>query len=627
MVTESRRALVALALFILAIGLWDYVALSYQGDTFLPPSLAGGERWVQLGDWSVVQCYPSDWKTAVLGWACRYLPESVLVALTVFLTHALLWSGIFYFERALFGDSPWVALLGVVLVRICPDLFQVHLLSLQSPSRVMAVALAFWSVGLAIRRRWVVACCAAGLIAHFSATVACWFAQFIVVTLLCLNYEWGWRKSLTGAACFLVLAAGPLVRFLIEDIVAPSPLPSDAMIGLHFFADPTLSPFSVPLWANVCLVVYLAMAFVWLKRHFNRRTTPIAIIFFLLGLAGILLEIMFVGLIPIERAARFELPNMRAFWLLWIAAFCAPALADEIRTSWEKRRIWRPTFRAIAFSLPVVWSALTLVERLVQPPRWNRVIVFLMLGLLVLTAFVLVHGEQPIAEPLFAFAIAMVAAVVVTAVALVRRKDGFPHLAFSLWGAIAAFALVFWILYGRTLAHAISNAREIADRNASWTLACQWVARHSPAGSTWSVPWRPRQFRQRTGRAVLINRDEVPWDPSRRFEWFQMYAETHGWPGGATLQPASSSGGEKIIEWLREYRRSFLLGAARRPRASRDWLVCSSVLPRGYGVTYAICDQNSPPQLVQEHDPVSLEPLGAGGSFLLYKISLPSAKP
>jgi len=629
--TDARRVLGLLALFILVFGLLDCARLHWLSDTFLPPSLEGEQKWTELRDWSAANCYPDDWKTALLGWASRRLSDAALVAVIVFAAHALLWSGVYYFGRALFEGPPWVALLGVVLVRICPDLFQIHLLNPQTPARMMAIALAFWSVGLTMRRRWVPACCAGGFIAHLSPTVACWFAQFLVVALLCLNYEWGWRKSLIGAACFLALAVGPLADFLVEAIVPQAPIAADATMGLHLFANPSLSPFSVPLWANACLVVYLAMAFVWMKRHYSRRTTPIVIIFFLLGLAGILLEIIFVGLIPVERAARFELPNLRAFWLLWIAIFYAPELADSlraptapdtnpqsaIRNPQSDIPLWRPMFRGLSFSMPLVWSTLTLVERWHQPPRWNRMVLLMMLVVLFLT----IHkGDRPIAEPLYALAIAAGVTMFTIVAALARRVPGSLILARALSGAVVLFVVFLFILDRSAVKRAFSETRHTMARNSDWTAACQWTADHAPADSVWSVPWRPRQFRRWTGRAVLVNRDEAPRDPSRRFEWFQMYSETHSWPGGVTLSPVSSRGGNPIVEWLRDYRHSFLFGVARRGKQGPDRLDCSSILWQNYGVHYAICDRGSPPQMVQERGGILLERLHTSGSFDLYRI-------
>jgi len=623
----SRRVLGLLTLFVLAVGMWDYLAISFLGDTILSPLRDGGQVWVKLGDWSAIQCYADNWQTALLRWTSNHVSDAVLTAVIVLALHGLLWSGIYYFSHALFGGALWVALLAVALVRISPDLFQVHLLSAQSPSRLAAIALAFWSSGLTVRRRWVTACCAAGLIAHFSPTVACWFVQFILVTLFCLNHEWGWRKSLIGAACFLAIAGGPLVEFLVEDVIPGAPIPnsaSDAMVGLHFFADPTLSPFSVPLWAYVCLVVYLAMAFVWLKQHFSRRRTPVVIIFFLLGLAGLLLDVIFVGVIPIERAARFELQTMRAFWFLWIAVFYAPQLADEIGVLWEKGKAWWPIFRGLSFSLPLVWSGITLLERLYHPPRWNRVVVFPMVLLLFLT----IHpGDRPIAEPVYALVIATAIAAVATVAALVGRVRGASNLARATAIAASLFAVSLLFLDRATLGHAFSESRRIMARDTDWAEACRWVAENSPADSTWSVPWRPRQFRLWTGRAVLINRNEAPSDPSRRFEWFQMYAETHEWPNGVGALSLSLPGGERIIEWLREYRRRFLVGAAQSAQARSDRLVCASALPQGYRVHYAICERELPPLLVQDHGNIRLERLHTVGPFELYRIGLTAAKP
>jgi hypothetical protein len=621
--TESRGVLAILALFILAVALWDYAAISWLSDTFLPPSLRDDQMWVKRGDWAAVQCYSDDWRAALLGWAGGHLSDGVLIAAIVLIAHSLFWSGVYYFGRALFGGSRWIALLGVAMVRVCPDLFQVHLLSAQSPARLIAVALAFWSVGLTIRRWWVAACCAAGLIAHFSPTVACWFAQFIVVALFCLNHEWKWRTSLIGAACFLAIAAGPLVRFLVEGVIPDAPIPNEATVGLHFFADPTLSPLSVPLWVYVCLVVYLAMTFVWLKQRFSRRSTPIAIVFFLLGFGGMLLDILFVGVIPVERAARFELQALRAFWFLWTAVFYAPQLADEIAVAWPKGKSWRPIFRGLSFSMPWLWSAITLAERWHQPPRWNRVILVLMLTLLLLT----IHpSERSVAEPVWALVIAASILTAAVVAGMAGKTGGSANLVRAMSAAILLFAVSWVFLDGKTAARAFSESRRVMARDADWAAACRWIADNSPADSIWSAPWRPRQFRRWTDRAVLVSRDEAPSDPSRRFEWFLMYAETHEWPGGVGgLSP--SLHGERNIEWLREYRCRFLFGLSHHGAPSPDRLVCSSALPQGYGVHYAICDKDLPPRLVQEHGSVSLERLQTVGTYELFKIALTRPRP
>ena len=625
--TGSRCALGVLAAFALAVGLCDCLSVVLLRDTFLPPSTEIGRAWSELGDWSAVQCYAGDWRVALLRWAGSRLPDGAVVTLGVLVIHALLWGGVYCVGRALFGGSPWVAVLAVVLVRIAPDLFQVHLLSAQDPSRMTAVALAFWSLGLTIHQRWVAACCLAGLAGHFSPIVACWLAQFVVVAMFSLNRQWGWRRSLVGMACFLAIAGGPLVRFLVGEIAPAVRLPSNAMLGLHLFTDPSLSPFSVPLWSNVCLVVYLAMAFVWMKRHFNRRTTPVALIFFLIGLAGLLLEIIFVGLVPIERAARFELQTMRGFWLFWIAILYAPELADEIRASWQKGKAWRAIFRGLTFSLPVVWSALTLIERLRRPPRWSRVLVVLMLVLLALAAFVFPHGERPVGEPILAVAIAVAVVVVAGATALVGRERTAFGLARSVTGATVAFALVLAILDGGTVARAFSETRRVVARCRAWSEACRWVAEHSPADSKWSIPWRPRQFRRWTGRAVLVNRDEVPRDPRRRLGWFEKYAETHGWAGGLDVRHLPSPVRESLAQRLNAYRRSFLLGVARRPAMSPDWLVISPVLVQTYGVRYAVCDRDRPPRRQEgwTSSTERLQHLHTEGPFEIYRID--SASP
>jgi len=618
--TTHRRlcgVLGLLSVFILAAGLWDYFTVSLLTDTILPPSLAGEAAWVKRGDWSAIQCYEINWSTVLVRWAGSHVSDAVLVAAIVLLTHGLLWSGVYAFGRALLGGSPWIALLAVALVRISPDLFQVHLLSAQAPSRLVAVGLAFWSSALTIRRRWVEACCLAGLIAHFSPTVACWFAQFIIVTMFCLNYEWGWRKSLIGAACFLAIAGKPLVMFLIEGVAPDAPIRSEAMVGLHMFADPSLSPFSVGVWAYVCLVVYLAMAFVWLKRYFSRTRTPVATIFFLLGLGGVLLDVIFVGIIPVERAARFQLHNLRAFWFLWIAVFYAPALADELMAASPKGTAWWPVFRGLCYSMPLVWSGVTLLDRLHQPPRWNRAIVFLMMALLF---FTVTASDRPIAEPSCALVVGLAALAAAAMRAALGGGRNAAKSARAMVVATAVFAILFLSLDGGALARAVSQTRRVLSRNSDWAAACRWIAEQSPADSVWAAPWRPRQFRCWTGRAVLVNRAEVPDDPSRRFEWFLMYAETHQWPHGVATPLTASHGGERWIEWLSEYRCRFVFGERQTPQPRPDRLVVSSALPQGYGVRYVVCDRDSLPQLAPGYGSVMLEPLHVSGPFELYQI-------
>jgi len=622
--TGSRRVLGVLVVFALLMALCDGVEVFRLGDTFLTPLPPGGRDWSELRDWSAAQCYEANWRTALLAWAGRYLPDAVMIVAVVLFAHGLLWSGIYFFGRAVWQGSPWVALLGVALVRVAPDLFHVHLLSGREPSRLIAVGLAFWSSGFLIRRRWVAACCAAALEAHFSPTVACWFAQFIFVALFCLNYEWGWRKSMIGVGAFLVIAAGPMVRFLVEVIVPDAPIPGDAMMGLHFLAEPTLSPFSVPLWSYLCLVVYLAMSFVWLKRHYSRQTIPVLSIFFLIGTAGLMLQVLFVGLIPVERAARFELHTMLAFWFLWIAVFYAPEVADEIRRSWQKGTAWRPVFYALAFSMPVVWTAATLLDRWRRPPRWSRVVVVLALLLLVLTAFVLPGGDRPVAGQIHALAIAAAVLIVAALTALARQTREAANLARAMAGALAVFVALFLVLDGAAATRAFSETRGVLSRDADWAAACRWIAKTLPDDSVWSVAWRPRQFRRWTGRAVLVNHEEIPQDPSRRFEWFERYVQTHGWPGGDKAQQAQERGSTALVDYLRDYRRWAASGRMSF-RRSLDWLVVSPALPMTYGVRYALCDRIQPPRLTQADGSVLLDRtdfLASEAHFLIYKVRL-----
>lgn len=624
--TDSAVPAVAgvLAALILAVGVWDCLVVGRLCDTFLAPTIDASRAWGELGDWSAAQCYSEDWKTAALRWASGWLPDAVVVAAVVFAVHALLWTGVYYVGRALFRGSPWVAVLGVVLVRVCPDLFQVDLLGIESPSRMAAIALAFWSIGLTIRRRWVTACCAGGFIAHFSPTVACWFVQFIVAAMFCLNHERGWRRSSVGAACFLAIAAGPLVRFLVGEIVPDSPLPDDAMLGLHFFADPALSPLSVPLWCYVCLVVYLAMAFEWMKPHFRRDTTPVAIIFFLIGMAGLLIEIVFVGVVPVERAARFEISNMRAFWLLWIPIFYAPVLAEEIRIAWRSGWLWPAVLRGMLFSLPVAWSTLTLLDRLRRPPRWSVALVGLMLVLLGLSAFVFPRGEQPVAGPLYVLVVAVAVSIAARVSSFFAAGGQIQRAAASLSLAAMAFAVCAAVFAGGSARRALLRVRRTVKQTAAWKDVCRSTAvRESPADSKWSVPWRPRQFRRLTGRAVLVNRSEIPREANRRFEWFQRYAETHGWEWA----PGESHGAgdpETLQGRLRDNRRGLGPGGRWNRETSEDWLVVSRAAVQSYGVRYAVCRRGRRPQRQdgERSQGISVERISSEGPFEVYRIEM-----
>ncbi|MCX8038399.1 MAG: hypothetical protein N3D11_15340 [Candidatus Sumerlaeia bacterium] len=565
---ESWRTLALLSLFILVVAAADSLMVLTVHDTFLPPVRPGEVAVSDTADWSAQQCYPRSWKTVAAGWAGRFFSDTTVTVLVVVFCHALLWAGVYHAGRAIFPVSPWSALLGVLLVRMAPDLFGVDLLSAKEPSRLAAIALCFWSVGLTVRRRWVEACCVAGLTAHLLPTVACWFGQFIVVALVCLNYEWGWKKSLAGAGCFFLISVRPLTQFFLSEILPDPPIAAEAMMGLHFFSDPALSPFFPPLWAYVCLTVYLAMSFVWLKSHYDRRTIPVVIIFYLIGMAGLLLEVFFVGLVPVERAVRFELSHQRAFWFLWIAVFYSPELAGQIQRAWTSGGLWRPLLRGLLFSMQVGWSALTLVERWFTAPRWNRAVVAAMLALLVLTVWILPQREGPVVS----FAGLAVAAVLpfLAVAAGASRRATFPSkLPAHVLAATGLFAFAILGFHGDSLRHHLADLRRNAALRADWQEVWGWAAAHSPADSTWLVNWQPRRFRRATGRAIGVNRSEVPASPADRWEWFQRYCDVYGRPlptQARSPYPVPPCGQEReepqeMIRYLEGLRTSFLLGA------------------------------------------------------------------
>ena len=628
---DSRAlcAPVAVVVFVLLAGLCDCVAVGRFTDTFLPPGIDPTRSWGERGDWSAVHGYEDNWRTALLRRATARLPDAAVVAAVIFAAHALLWTGVYSVGRALFAGSAWVALLGVVLVRIGPDLFDTNLLCAESPARMAAIGLAFWSIALTVRRRWVTACCAGGLIAHFSPTVACWFGQFIGVALFALNHERGWRRSAIGAACFLALSAGPLVRFLVGEILPDSPLPDKATLGLHFLADRTLSPFAVPLGSYVCLAVYLAMAFEWMKPHFRRATSPVAIIFFLIGMAGWAIEILFVGIVPVERAARFGLQAMRAFWLLWIPLYYAPVLAADVRNAWRAGRLWPAIWRGMIFSLPVLWCAWTLVERRLRAPRWNLALVILMLGLLALTVFVLPHDDQfavrRITGPVFAVGLALLALAGTSTVWLVGRRNEARRAAGAIGLALVAFGVCFAAVAGDSAALAFAQAAQEMKRHAAWSAICHSeVVTASAPDSKWSVPWRPRQFRRWTGRAVLVNRYEMPPQVDGRLEWFRRYLETHEWPGAPPARQTPRSA-ETLERQLPAYRPYFGFGAVRFAGPSGDRLMLSPSSIREYGLHYAICERGMPPQSPGGGPlpPALVERIFAHGPFEVYKINAP----
>jgi len=626
----SAVVFVLLAAFILAVALADYGLIENSSDTFLPPEkvAATNTDTPAPSDWSLEHCYERDWKSRLLARAGKVFSDAALELGLVLSAHALLWTGVYFAARSLLGGSPWTALLAVALVRIEPDFFGVRLLSARSPSQLAAIGFCFWCVGLTIRRWWVTACCTAGAVALLSPTIGCWFAQFVVVALFTLNHQWGWRRSLAGAACFLAIAGGPLVGFVVSEIFPPAPIADKAMLGLHFFAAPEISPFSVPLWSYACFAVYLGMAFLWMRRCYRRRTTPVAMILFLIGMAGMLVEIVFLGLVPIERAARFDLQNMRAFWPLWIALFYAPMIADEAREAFRRGgAVGRPVFRALTFSMPVVWSVLALVDRFRRPPRWNKLLLASMLVLIALSAFVLPHKPRSIAGPLYAAAIGAALA----AAAFATRFTGLPGMpsrtAFSCAGALAGFVLLFCALEGRALTAALSEAALNHKLAASWTKTCEWIAKNSPPGSKWAVDRRPRRFRRSTKRAVLVNRAEIPHQANRRFEWFEMYAATHTWTGPLAPERSSPPPAERLVERLDAYRRGFLAGAARRARPSAFRLKVTVDLIKKYHVGYAVCEKGLAPVVGGSGRPAAaVERIYENEGFEVYKISPANAE-
>ncbi len=629
--SEARRTLAILALFILVVVAADSLAVLTFHDSVLPPVRPGEAAVSERADWSAQQCYPRSWKTLATGWASRFFSDTVITILIVFFCHVLLWTGVYHAGRAIFPATPWSALLGVFLVRVAPDLFGVDLLSAREPSRLAAAGLCFWSLGLTVRRRWIEACCAAGLTAHLSPTAACWFGQFIVVALVCLNYEWGWKKSLAGAVCFFLISVGPLTQFFLNEVMPDPPLAAEAMLGLHFISDPTLSPFSPPLWAYVCLTVYLAMSFVWLKRHYDRRTIPVAVIFYLIGMAGLLLEIFFTGLVPVERAVRFELSNQRAFWFLWIGIFYAPELSAQIQRAWATGGLWRPMLRGLLFSVPVGWSALTLIERWFAAPRWNRAVAATMLVLLVLTALVLPQreGSGVSVAGLAAGAILLVATIAGWASSGGRLPPKLPA------GALAAtgiFAVAVFGLCTNSLSHRLAEARRNIALRADWEKVCRWAAANSPSDSMWLVDWQPRRFRRMTGRAVGVNRGEIPSSPEGRWEWFQRYWEFYGRaePKMVLSAPAISPrgrGGEKLqerVRYLEGVRTSFLLGAKYWLPAVEQWRVSSFSSVMQYDIDYVVVHRLDSSGTLQEaklHNGVVVQSAGRFGGLEILRVN------
>jgi len=615
--SDTRAALLALAAFILAMAAWDWMRISFVDDTILPPTLLD-RPWAALGDWSAVHVYADAWPAALLRALARWSAVGAIAALSVLAIHALLWSGVYYAAGALLAGGPWLPLLAVALVRTMPDLFGVRLLAATPPDRALAVALAFWSVGLAIQRRWILACLVGGLMAHVSVTMALWFAQFLFVIVFCLNYEWGWRTSLAGAVAFLALATGPLVRFLLGELIPDAPLPDRAMLGVHFFADPRLSPFNQPLWAIVCLIVYVAIGYVWLKQYFNRQTYPVVVILSLIGCAGWLLEIVFVGLIPIERAVRFELPNARAFWLLWFPVFYAPALGERLRASWRgSGKVW-PLLSALTFSVPVAWSALQLIERLRQPPRWRLPLVVALLGLLIVTAFVLPHAPLSIIEPLFTLAIALACLPILAGVWAAQRTRQAARTVGALAAALVLFAALGALLHGRDLA----ALHEVPERHRAWNAALQWIESRTPPDAKWAIPARPRAFRLATGRPVLVNAGEIPREPQARVEWFERFVDTHTWRGAPHLGVPPPTDREAIARALADYAASFLFGGVGPSPAAHNQVVPSHKLVASYGARYLLLHQDawSPPRAGEPAAALVLERLHQTGPFLIVQI-------
>jgi hypothetical protein len=127
---------------------------------------------------------------------------------------------------------------------------------------------------------------------------------------------------------------------------------------------------------------------------------------------------------------------------------------------------------------------------------------------------------------------------------------------------------------------------------------------------------------------VLVNREEIPQAPGLLLEWFRMYAETHSWTGGLETSPAALRGNEEaLLDQLREYHRTFFMGAARRLKPSDDRLIVSPALPQTYGVHYAICDRDRPPQVLSGHGNVFLERLHVSGPFEIYEIGSEADRP
>lgn len=582
-----------LLVFAVVSGLVDLFHIHTFHDSILPPAVYSQVNWTQLDDWSAENTYPTGWKSAALSQIGRLVSPAILTVMIVIPLHLLLWSGVFHAGDKLFRRSPWVALLGVAMVRIMPDLFQVDILSARVPSRLAAVGLVFWSMGFLVSGGWIRSCMLAALVTHFSPTVGIWYLQVMVVGLVCYDFGHGWRRSAIGAAVYLAIAAVPLTWFFVERIWPDPPIPPVAMIGLHFFADPLLSPFVIPLWAVVCLVVYVAMAFVWMKACYSRKTSPLTVMLLIFGFMGMLVEIVFVGLVPVERAARFELQDVRALWILWLALVYAPVLADEIGAAWRRQSLWRPVLRGMVFSLPVIWAATTLVERFFRPPKWNRILLGIVLVMLIGLAFFLPHALRPTGQAFWAIGIVLSISLASGVAGHFGRTSAARGIARAAALGAAAFLVVFALTEGTTVADTVAEVRRVNARGKAWTETCRWVRGNTPSTHKWAVPWRPRDFRRRTDRPVLVNRTEVPSDPSRRYEWFQRYAQTHAWEEGPALYGPSLSR-DRIIRQLGTYRASFLMGASRRPRTPEDSLLISAALVRMAGVDHAIVDADSP---------------------------------
>jgi hypothetical protein len=620
----SLPVLLILAVFAVAMAIWDLGEIHAFHDTFLPPPFRHG-GWEGTGDWSAVHSYPDDWKLILTSRMTGALGNPATEVLVVLGAHLLLWSGIYFAARALCGGSAWVALLAVALARIVPDLYQIDLLSAAHPARLIAVALLFWTMGLLIREQWMLGCCLAGAVVHFSPTLGIWFVQVLLIALIGYEHERGWRKPLIGTVEFLIIAAVPISRFLLNEIRPEPPIDGHAMLGVHFFAEPQLSPFYMPPWVAVCTVLYVAMTLVWMKRHFRRKTYPPVVVLFIIAWTALIIELLFLGMIPAERTVRFRLHEVRAHWLVWVGIVFAPELARLFGEARKTGRAWQTVLRGLVFSLPIVWAFTTLIERFHKPPRWNILVTAGLLILLVVTIAGFPLGNRPIAEGFFAAMIGLAVLIVLGAKALVTGIDRSSWLTPFRMG-LGLFLLFFALINGSATVRSFEKANEGLAQTKQWRALCRWVRDATPSElrAKWAIDKRPRDFRRRTQRPVLVNRVEIPPNSQRRLEWFLRFMETHccseepDCPIDRALSP------EKMEKPLREFADSFLFWREPPLRAPETALLVSATLVRKYNTEHAVLDSEGGGVCwpLDGAASITLRQLHAAGTLSAYQIEV-----